>query len=135
MLILRSQPPCTPPTHARTGQAAASYPSTGHLVAVSKTARGACQRRAFARTRQPLAGVCRRQDRMLLARYVSPDRTQRHWTLPGGKDEHSEDPCDAVVREVAEETGYQVEIEQLLDLNSHAHHVDWDSPAEPSCTE
>jgi ADP-ribose pyrophosphatase YjhB (NUDIX family) len=45
-------------------------------------------------------GVCLRQDRMLLARYVSPDGARRHWTLPGGKVEHGEDPCDAVAREV-----------------------------------
>lgn len=28
-----------------------------------------------------------------------------NWTLPGGKVEHAEDPFDAMVREVAEETG------------------------------
>lgn len=74
-------------------------------------------------------GVCLRQDRMLLARYVSPDAGRRHWTLPGGKVEHGEDPCDAVVREVGEETGYQVAVEQLLGLDSRAHHVGWGSPA------
>jgi 8-oxo-dGTP diphosphatase len=72
-------------------------------------------------------GVCRRQDQTLLARYVSPDGTQRHWTLPGGKVEHGEDPCAAVVRECAEETGYQVAVEQLLGVDSRAHHVSWGS--------
>jgi 8-oxo-dGTP diphosphatase len=70
-------------------------------------------------------GVCRRQEQLLLARYVSPDGAERHWTLPGGKVEHGEDPCDAVVREVAEETGYQVAVDQLLGLDSHAGHVSW----------
>jgi 8-oxo-dGTP diphosphatase len=72
-------------------------------------------------------GICRRQDQMLLARYVSPDGAQRHWTLPGGKVEHGEDPCEAVVRECAEETGYQVAVEQLLGVDSRAHQVNWGS--------
>src|SRR4051812_25063523 len=59
-------------------------------------------------------GVCIVDERMLLARYVSPDGRQRHWTLPGGKVEHAEDPYDAVVREVAEETGYVIGIDRLL---------------------
>ncbi|WP_326552751.1 NUDIX hydrolase [Micromonospora sp. NBC_01813] len=63
-------------------------------------------------------GVCLVAGRLLVARYVSPDRVRRHWTLPGGKVEHAEDPSDAVVREAAEETGYQVEIECLLGVDS-----------------
>ena len=57
-------------------------------------------------------------DEMLLARWVSRDGTRRHWTLPGGKVEHGEDPIDGVVREVAEETGYDVEVEALLGVDS-----------------
>lgn len=71
--------------------------------------------------------VCLEEDRLLLARYVSPDGAQRHWTLPGGKIEHTEDPFDAVVREVAEETGYQIEVEQLLGVDSRPRHVEWGS--------
>lgn len=74
-------------------------------------------------------GVCIIDGRMLLARYVSPDATQRHWTLPGGKVEHAEDPYDAVVREVAEETGYVVEVERLLGVDSQAWHVPWAGPS------
>ncbi|GLK99258.1 hypothetical protein GCM10017581_009990 [Dactylosporangium matsuzakiense] len=73
-------------------------------------------------------GLCIVDGRMLLARYVSPDGTQRHWTLPGGKVEHGEDPFDAVVREVAEETGYAVEVERLLGIDSRNHHADWLGP-------
>jgi ADP-ribose pyrophosphatase YjhB (NUDIX family) len=53
----------------------------------------------------------------------------RHWTLPGGRIEHGEDPYDAVVREVAEETGYQVRVEQLLGVDSRTRRVEWDAGA------
>ena len=62
---------------------------------------------------------------MLLARYVSPDGKRRHWTLPGGKVEHAEDPYDAVVREVAEETGYAVAVERLLGVDSRSRRASW----------
>lgn len=35
------------------------------------------------------------------------------WNLPGGKLEENELPTDAVVREVKEETGYDVEVKRL----------------------
>jgi 8-oxo-dGTP diphosphatase len=68
--------------------------------------------------------VCFDEDRILLARCVSPDQALRYWTLPGGKVEHAEDPFDTVVREVAEETGYTVEVENLLGVDSRSWHVD-----------
>lgn len=37
------------------------------------------------------------------------------WTNPAGFVEYDEDPRDAAVREVLEETGYQVEVIELLD--------------------
>lgn len=37
------------------------------------------------------------------------------WELPGGKLELGEDPPDCVVREISEETGWQVSIGPLLD--------------------
>ncbi|MEU7678919.1 NUDIX domain-containing protein [Micromonospora taraxaci] len=61
--------------------------------------------------------VCIKDERVLLAHYVRP-AGERHWTLPGGKVEHAEDPFDAVIREVAEETGYEAVVERLLGVDS-----------------
>jgi 8-oxo-dGTP diphosphatase len=63
--------------------------------------------------------VCLDAGRLLLARFVGR-HGDRHWMLPGGWIEHGEDPYHAVVREVAEETGYDVEVE-LLGIHSARH--------------
>ncbi|RCV48785.1 NUDIX hydrolase [Marinitenerispora sediminis] len=61
--------------------------------------------------------VCVEDGRVLLARYVPPSG-EPLWTLPGGGVEHAEDPLDAVVREVAEETGCDAVVERLLGVDS-----------------
>ncbi|MFT2019711.1 NUDIX hydrolase [Streptomyces sp. 796.1] len=61
--------------------------------------------------------VCIEDGRVLLARHVS-SRGGSTWTLPGGGVEHAEDPFDAVVREVAEETGCDGVVERLLGVDS-----------------
>jgi 8-oxo-dGTP diphosphatase len=61
--------------------------------------------------------VCIEDGRVLLARCVPP-KGDTHWTLPGGKVEHAEDPFDAVIREVAEETGCDAIVESLLGVDS-----------------
>ncbi|MCQ4209518.1 NUDIX hydrolase [Streptomyces longispororuber] len=61
--------------------------------------------------------VCMEDGRVLLARHVSPTGKST-WTLPGGRVEHTEDPFDAVVREVAEETGCDAVVERLLGVDS-----------------
>ena len=61
--------------------------------------------------------VCIEDGRVLLARYVSP-AGESNWTLPGGRVEHGEDPFDAVIREVAEETGCDAVVERLLGVDS-----------------
>lgn len=62
-------------------------------------------------------GVCVQEGRVLLALYASPG-IQARWTLPGGGVRQGEDPFDAVVREVAEETGCDAVVERLLGVDS-----------------
>ncbi len=61
--------------------------------------------------------VCVEDGRVLLARWVGPSG-KSNWTLPGGRVEHAEDPFDAVIREIAEETGCDAVVERLLGVDS-----------------
>ncbi|MBW4719471.1 NUDIX hydrolase [Saccharothrix obliqua] len=56
------------------------------------------------------------EDRILLSRWLGPERPR--WILPGGGVDHGEDPYDAVIREVHEETGYHAEVRRLLGIQS-----------------
>lgn len=62
--------------------------------------------------------VCIEGGRVLLALHVPSTGAENRWTLPGGQVEHAEDPFDAVVREVEEETGYTSVVERLLGVDS-----------------
>lgn len=55
-------------------------------------------------------------DRILLAHWRSPLRPA--WTMPGGGIDPGEDPKDAAVREVFEETGFHVELDGILGTDS-----------------
>ncbi|MFD8089146.1 NUDIX domain-containing protein [Streptomyces samsunensis] len=61
--------------------------------------------------------VCIEDGRVLLARHVPPEGGS-NWTLPGGRVEQGEDPFDAVIREVAEETGCAAVVDRLLGVDS-----------------
>ncbi|HIW62936.1 MAG TPA: NUDIX hydrolase [Candidatus Stackebrandtia excrementipullorum] len=61
--------------------------------------------------------VCVEDDKVLLAWNV-PAVGESTWTLPGGGVEHGEDPFDAVIREVTEETGCSAVVERLLGVDS-----------------
>lgn len=54
--------------------------------------------------------VILRDDRILLSRLSARVTSDELWTLPGGGLEHGEDPRDAVVREIHEETGLDAEV-------------------------
>ncbi len=61
-------------------------------------------------------GVIVDRGRILLAHWNESGRSG--WTLPGGGIDPGEDPVDAVVREIAEETGYEAVAGELLGIDS-----------------
>ncbi len=65
-----------------------------------------------------------RDDQILLSRLATRLSANELWTLPGGGVEHGEDPRDAVVREVHEETGLDVQIGETARVYSfHARNT------------
>lgn len=61
-------------------------------------------------------GVITEGDRILLAHWNEGGKSG--WTLPGGGIDPGEDPADALLREIAEETGYLAEGGELLGIDS-----------------
>jgi 8-oxo-dGTP diphosphatase len=70
------------------------------------------------RQRVAAYAVILRGDRILLSR-LSPNVSRDElWTLPGGGLDHGEDPRDAVVREIHEETGLAAEVGETAHVYS-----------------
>src|SRR5690606_41245500 len=57
-------------------------------------------------------------ERILLVQYAEGG----WWGMPGGGVDHGEHPGDAVVRELAEETGYDVRVDALLGVHNMFFH-------------
>ncbi|GGE96665.1 NUDIX domain-containing protein [Mycetocola zhadangensis] len=62
-------------------------------------------------------GVVIKDDDILLAHWNEGGRSG--WTLPGGGIDPGEDPADAAVREILEETGYTAKLDNLLGIHSY----------------
>jgi 8-oxo-dGTP diphosphatase len=57
------------------------------------------------------------QERLLLASWNEASEPQ--WTMPGGGVELDETPAEGAVRELREETGYDVELLQVLGVDTY----------------
>lgn len=62
--------------------------------------------------------VILRGDQILLSRLSASISAEELWTLPGGGLDHGEDPRDAVVREIREETGLDARVGDLARVYS-----------------
>src|SRR5262249_1579544 len=74
----------------------------------------------YATPKVDVRGAVFRDDAILLVK----ERSDGGWTLPGGWADVGDSPSDAVVREIAEESGYQTRAIKLLafyDPNRHGH--------------
>jgi 8-oxo-dGTP pyrophosphatase MutT (NUDIX family) len=61
-------------------------------------------------------GVIVRDGQILLAHWS--ENGQGGWTLPGGGIDGGEDPADAAVREIFEETGYTARLDRLIGIDN-----------------
>src|SRR5688572_25632223 len=76
------------------------------------------------RQRVAAYAVIVRDERILLCRLAPWITASEQWTLPGGGIDHGEDPRDAVVREIREETGLEAVVgEQARVYSAHQARV------------
>ncbi|GCD89576.1 NUDIX domain-containing protein [Nocardioides sp. LS1] len=70
------------------------------------------------RQRVAAYAVILREDRILLSRLAERVTSEELWTLPGGGLDHGEDPREAVVREIHEETGLDAQVGETAHVYS-----------------
>lgn len=74
------------------------------------------------RTRIGAYAICvDERDRILLCRLARTEVEPGAWTLPGGGIDFGEDPGDAVLRELEEESGLTGVVEELAGVYSHLY--------------
>ncbi len=78
------------------------------------------------------AVIVNREGRVFLAKRGREARNEKYkWEFPGGSVEFGERLEEALVREVREEYGFEIEVEKLLDVVDHIipdEHQHWVSP-------
>lgn len=67
------------------------------------------------------AGIVVERGTVLLSRRKAGAHLAGMWEFPGGKVESGEDPRDALVRELAEELGIDVEVGEIVDVTFHRY--------------
>ena len=77
----------------------------------------------YATPKVDVRGVVFRENKILLVR----ERSDGKWTLPGGWADVNESPAENVVREVREESGFEIRVTKLLALFDRSKH-----PHEPA---
>jgi 8-oxo-dGTP diphosphatase len=68
-----------------------------------------------------VAGIVIERGRVLLTQRKSGAHLAGAWEFPGGKVESSEDPRDALARELKEEIGIDVRVGEILDVTFHRY--------------
>lgn len=86
----------------------------GSVPTVAMVAEALRAYRPHPRQRVAAYALITRGDDVLLTRISALGHHAGAWTLPGGGVDHGESPADAVVREVAEETGLSCSVGQIL---------------------
>jgi 8-oxo-dGTP diphosphatase len=90
----------------------------GTVPVVSLVTEVLAQHRPFQLQRVAAYALAVRDDRVLLTRNSARGPHPGQWTLPGGGIDHGEQPLDALVREVREETGLDCTPGEVLDVGS-----------------
>ena len=68
-----------------------------------------------------VAGVLFEAGRVLLTQRKKGSHLEGLWELPGGKIDPDEDPRDALVRELREELGIEVDVGAPIEVTSHRY--------------